>query len=118
VQTSPNKRLIADQHVKPHSNNRNRSTTTVIIAGYTIDRENAKPLGNSVIIATKSNILRKFTGQTAQQLEFDDMAGRLPPSQATADLYHQEGKINEIQYLFSLMRYPRAHSSIQAHAFV
>jgi hypothetical protein len=88
VQITPNKRLIADQQVKPHLNNRKQFTTTVVVAGYTIDRENAKPLGNSAIIATKLDILRGFAGLTDQQLEFDDVAGRLSPSQATAGLYH------------------------------
>jgi hypothetical protein len=53
-------------------------------------------LGNNSIIATKLDILREYTGPTDQQLEFDDVAGRLSPSQATAGLYHQEGKINDI----------------------
>jgi hypothetical protein len=96
VQITPNKRLTVHRQVKPHSNNRKQSTTTVVIVGYTIDKENAKPLGNSAIIATKLDILREFADQTDQKLEFDDVAGRLPPSQATAGLYHQEGKINEI----------------------
>jgi hypothetical protein len=42
------------------------------------------------------DILREFLDQTDQRLEVDDVAGRLPPSQATAGLNHQEGKINEI----------------------
>jgi hypothetical protein len=70
--------------------------TTVVIAGYSTDRENAKPLANSVIIATKSDILRASADQTNRQLVFDAAAGRLPRSQTTAGLYHPEGKISEI----------------------
>jgi hypothetical protein len=70
--------------------------TTVVIVGYSTDRENAKPLANSVIIATNSDILRASADQTNRQLVFDAVAGRLPRAQTTAGLYHPEGKISEI----------------------